>query len=205
MATCDTQQGERRPRQPRPGDGSTALTAPFRNPKTGQFEPENDFARLRRLKAAYRVGFVGLNPEEVVPYLRPFVELANADATRLIEETGAAGSQSLTGLAEAAANAHAFARGLQALAATGDKDAQEQARHWLREYRQLIIALRAEARTPLRITDDGDEKAVEAANKDAEKRLELKRAAERRAREEADAADGSELAEPSATEGDEAK
>jgi hypothetical protein len=146
----ETQQGKRRPRQPRPGDGTAVLTAPHRDGKSGRFQAGNDFSRLRLLKSAYEVGFVGLNPEKVTPHLRPFVELANGDASRLIQETGAEGSPSLTGLAEQAANALAFARGLLAIAAEGDPAAQEQARHWMREYRQFIIALRAEARTPLR-------------------------------------------------------
>ena len=149
-ARIETQQGKRRVRQPLPGEGSAVLTAPLRDGPTGRFLPGNDFSRLRILRAAYEVGFVGLNPDAVVPQLRPFVELAKGDACRLIEETGAAGSPSLTGLAEQAANALAFARGLQALAAEGDKDAQEAARHWMREYRQFVIALRAESRTPLR-------------------------------------------------------
>lgn len=157
MASIETQQGKRRPRQPRPGDGTAAavVTAPYRH-RNGRFADGNDLSRLRLLKSAYQVGFVGLNPEKVAPWLRSFVEMANGDATRLIEETGAAGSASLTGLAEQAANALAFARGLQALAAEGDAKAQEQARHWMREYRQFVIALRAEARTPLRAAQPRD-------------------------------------------------
>ncbi len=181
MASIETQQGKRRPRQPRPGDGTAVLTAPHREAATGRFLPENDFSRLRRLKAAYEHGFVGINPAEVVPHLRPFVELANGDASRMIEEAGAEHSPTLTGLAEQAANALAFARGLQALAATGDKEAQDQARHWMREYRQFVIALRAESRTPLRSAADKPID-VDAVNAQAEKELEAKRVDERKAR-----------------------
>ena len=153
MARIETQQGKRRVRQPAAGDGTAVLAAPLRDPSTGRFQPGNDFSRLRTLKAAYDVGFVGLNPDKVSPWLRPFVELARRDASRLIEEVGAEGSPSLTGLAEATANAQAFARGLLAAGAEGDAEAMEAARHWLREYRQLLLALRAEARTPLRAQD----------------------------------------------------
>lgn len=186
--SVERSQDKLRPRTPRPGTGSAVLTAPHRDENTGRFLPENDFSRLRRLRATYEVGFVGLNPDEVVAYLRPFVVLANRDAARLIEETGAETSPSLTGLAEQAANALAFARGLQALAAGGDARAAEQARHWMREFRQFVIALRAEARTPLRETDPGAarDKAAKVAKGDAEDEaaMERQREAERQAQEQ---------------------
>src|SRR5579863_4056335 len=113
MARVETRQGKRRVRMPAPGEGTAIVAAPRRH-GNGRFADGNDYSRLRLLKAAYQVGFVGLNPDKVAPWLRPFVELANRDASRLIQEAGAEGSPSLTGLAEQAANALAFARGLQA-------------------------------------------------------------------------------------------
>jgi len=180
-STVETSQGKRRVRMPRPGHGSAVVTAPYRD-RNGRFADGNDLQRLKLLKAAYSIGFVGLNPDKVVPWLRPFVELANGDASRLIEEAGAAGSPSLTGLAEQAANALAFARGLQAVAAEGDSKAQEQARHWMREYRQFVLALRAEARAPLRIPghDEPDYAAIDAQ---ADAETEARRVEERAARD----------------------
>jgi hypothetical protein len=108
--------------------------------------PGNTVGKLKRLRAAQRLGFVGLNPDKCVAWLRPFIELARTDASRLIEESHAADSPSLMALAEDLANARAFLRGLQSLAAQGDEGARKEVLQWTNACRQGVIALRAEAR-----------------------------------------------------------
>jgi hypothetical protein len=134
---------------PEPGESplppGTVLAAPMRDAKSGRFTPGNRAAKLRALKGSAK-HLVGLNPAQVVPWLRPFVELANRDAGRLVEENGCADDTALMRLAEDAAAAHAVFRGLLSLGAQGDREALAEAKAWLREHRQAVLTLRAESR-----------------------------------------------------------
>ncbi len=123
----------------------TLLAEPMHDTKTGRFAKGNQAHRLRLLKTNAR-HLIGLNPEKVVPWLRPWVALASADASRLVTENGIEGDTGLMRLAEDVAASHAVFRGLLALGAEGDRTALTEARTWLREHRQSLLTLRAEAR-----------------------------------------------------------
>jgi hypothetical protein len=120
--TVETQQGRRRARTPRPGEGAvtadTVLAGPFKDAATGRFLPGNAAARLRGLKRAPKL--TTLNPAACAPWARPFVELAQREASELAAEVGAEVSASLVGFAEGAATAVAMHRAFLAIALAPD-------------------------------------------------------------------------------------
>jgi hypothetical protein len=78
--------------------------------------------------------------------------LAQAEASKLVAEVGAETSPSLMAFAEDAACAVAMHRAYMAAALAEDADAKtraeamHEARQWLKERRQSLLSLRAEAR-----------------------------------------------------------
>ncbi len=163
--TVETQQGKPRPRTPRPGEHATALlnavnAAPLRDPKTGRWLAGNQAGRLRTLKRTQSL--ITLNPTECAAWVRPYVELAPDEAADLVLECAAESSPSLKAFAEDAANAAAFYRALLAIAvdpstdAKTAREARSEARAWLKERRQALLSLRAEARAGLRTRDGGE-------------------------------------------------
>lgn len=161
--SVETSQGKRRPRVPRPGEGAivpaTVLAGPFKDPATGRFLPGNQASRLRALKTPTRL--TTLNPAACAPWARPFVELAQGEASKLVTEVGAETSPSLMAFAEDAATAVALHRAFLAIALDEKTDAETkeaalgEARMWLKERRQSLLSLRAEARAqvPQRAAD----------------------------------------------------
>ena len=152
--TVETSHAKRRPRTPRPGEHADAvnavLAAPFKDASTGRFLPGNKAGRLRTLKTVRSL--VTLNPAECAVWVRPHVAHAHTEALELVTETGAEGSTSLSGFAEDAADAHAMYRALMSLALAEGTDektasaARSEARAWMKEHRQSLLSLRAEAR-----------------------------------------------------------
>jgi hypothetical protein len=126
---------------------SAALTAPQRNPKTGRFAPGNTASRLRALKMGAR-HLIGLDPSKCAPWARQFVELANADAKRLVGEHDCADDTALVRLCENVALANAVARALAVLGLQGEgnREALLESKQWFTEHRQELLSLRAEAR-----------------------------------------------------------
>lgn len=162
----ETSHGKRRPRVPRPGEGAAlvaaVMAAPLRDEKTGRWLPGNKAGRLRALQAVGKRTLVTLNPAKCAPWVRPFVELAQAEVQQIVVECGAEASASLKGFAVAAVNALAMHRAFLAIAVDPDTDekrrseALAEARAWLKEHRQSVLSLRAEARAGLPERDNGD-------------------------------------------------
>ncbi len=152
--TVEKSHGKRRPRAPRPGEHAeirnAVLAAPLRDPVTGHFLRGNKAGRLRTLKSLGTLAT--LDPAACAAWVRPYVELVQVEASALVEETGAEESESLKGFAVAAADAHAMYRALMAIALAPDTpadkatEARSEARAWLKEHRQSLLSLRAEAR-----------------------------------------------------------
>lgn len=151
--TVETSHGKRRPRVPRPGETEVrdaVLAAPLRDATTGRWLPRNQASRLRTLKRA--AALVTLDAANVAPWVRPLVEMAQRELVALVAEVGAEGSASLTAFAEAAATAHAMQRAFLSIAGAADADektkasALAEARQWMKEHRQSLLCLRAEAR-----------------------------------------------------------
>jgi hypothetical protein len=138
--------------------------APLRDPTTGKFVHGNQAGKLRGLKLVRSL--VTLNPAECAAWVRPFVEVALDEVVQLVQEAGAEASTSLQGFAEDAADAHAMYRALMSIAldeksdAKTAADARQEARAWMKEHRQSLLSLRAEARagTP---RSNGDESVGE--------------------------------------------
>ncbi len=155
--SIETSQGKRRPRVPRPGERAlvlaTVLAGPYKDPVTGQFLPGNQASRLRALKTAGKL--TTLNPEVCAPWARPYIELAQSEASELVVEVGAEETPSLRAFAEDAATAVAMHRAFMAIALAPDTDektkaaALSEARMWLKERRQSLLSLRAEARAAM--------------------------------------------------------
>jgi hypothetical protein len=130
---------------------ATVLAGPYKDPKTGRWVAGNQAARLRGIKSCGKL--TTLNPSECAQWVRPYVELAQREASELVAEVGAEGSPSLMAFAEDAANAVAIHRAFLAIAAAPDADAATkaaalgEARMWLKERRQSLLCLRAEARS----------------------------------------------------------
>lgn len=154
--TVENSHGKPRPRVPRPGEHanvrSAVLAAPMHDRSTGRFLPGNQVARLRALK---HTSLATLNPSTCAVWVRPFVELVHSEALALVAEAGAESSESLKGFATAAAEAHAMWRACMSIALADDVDdktsesARSEARAWLKEHRQSLLSLRAEARAGL--------------------------------------------------------
>ena len=111
----------------------------------GRFAQGNTASKLRVLKGSAK-NLIGLVPSEVVPWLRPFVVIANQDASKLVSQHGIEDDIALMRLADATASAYAVFRGLLALGAKGDKEALSEAKAWLREHRQSVLTLKGESR-----------------------------------------------------------
>jgi hypothetical protein len=148
---------------------ATVLAGPYKDPATGRWLPGNSASRLRALKRAPKL--TTLNPAACAPWARPFVELAQREASELAAEVAADGSASLLGFAEDAATAVAMHRAFLAIAMSPDTDpstrdsALNEARMWMKERRQELLSLRAEARAglPRRRPDDGEPWAEDVA------------------------------------------
>lgn len=161
--TVEKSHGKRRPRTPRPGEhamtAATVSAGPFKDASTGRFLPGNQAARLGALKRVRSL--VTLNPAACAPWVRPFVVRAHTEVLELVAEMGAEGSASLSGFAEDAADAHAMYRALMAIALAEGTDpkvaseARSEARAWMKEHRQSVLSLRAEARAGVPGRDDG--------------------------------------------------
>lgn len=169
--TVERSHGKRRPRVPRPGETpadvrAAVLAAPLHDPATGRWLPRNQAARLRALKSLADIA--ALSVETCAPWARPFVELARDEASKLVVEAGAEASPSLIGFAEDAATALAMHRAFLAVAVAPDVDpktkttALAEARAWMREHRQSLLSLRAEARAGVPGREGGDLAALEA-------------------------------------------
>lgn len=161
--TIERQQGKRRVRTPRPGENavsaSTVLSGPIQDPVTGRFLKENQAHRLRALKRQRRE-LIGLDPEKVVPWLREPVQVAQERMRALVTEYGVEDDTGLVGLAEQAATSHAIALAYLTVGAQGDLEALAEARHWMREYRQAILALRGERRAGMPGREQGETGSV---------------------------------------------
>lgn len=161
--TVERSQGSPKPRTPRPGEhaagADTVLAGPFKDAATGRFLPKNQAARLRALKRGPKLAT--LNPAMCAEWARPAVQLAQREASALVTEVGAEGSPSLMAFAEDAATAVAMHRAFLAIALAPDADpatktdALHESRQWLRERRQSLLSLRAEARAGVPVRDDG--------------------------------------------------
>src|SRR5258706_12461269 len=110
--TIETSQGKRRPRVPRPGEHAltiaSVLAGPFQDPVTGRWLPGNKAQRLRALQTAGKL--TTLNPAMCAPWARPYVQLAQSEASKLVVEVGAESSPSLMPFAEDAATPVAIHR-----------------------------------------------------------------------------------------------
>lgn len=134
------------PTPPNAGDAG-----PDQDARTGRFVKGNAASRRRKAKALARV--VGIAPEKVAPWLRPFVADGTAYATDLIASLPVQAPE-LNALAMDTAAAAMVVRALFALGAAGDMKALAEARAWLKEHRQSVIALRGlTAETPRPETD----------------------------------------------------
>lgn len=117
----------------------TEDAGPDRDPNTGRFTRQNQAAKRRKIVQQARA-LAGLDPSKVAPWLRPSVELAVSHATDLIASLPVQ-TVALNQLAIDAATSTSVYRGLLALGAAGDREALSEARQWLKESRQTIIAL----------------------------------------------------------------
>jgi hypothetical protein len=132
---------------------AAVLAGPYKDPATGRFLPRNQASRLRGLKTVGKL--TTLNPAACAPWARPFVELAQGEASKLVVEVGAEEVPSLMAFAEDAATAVAMHRAFMAIALAPDCDpvtrasALSEARMWLKERRQSLLCLRAEARAKM--------------------------------------------------------
>lgn len=136
-------QGKRRSENYRidelPHAPETALSVPDQHPVTKRFVTGNRAARRRTLKRLAK-NLAGLDPDKCQAWLRPFVIIAGQHSVDLIADLPVQ-STALNALAIDTATACAVYRGLLALGAQGDMDALGEARQWLREHRQSLIAL----------------------------------------------------------------
>ncbi len=170
--SVESSQGKRRPRAPRPGEhamvAATVKAGPYKDPATGRWVKGTQAARLRGLKTAAKL--TTLNPAACAPWARPYVELAQGEASRLVTEVGAETSPSLMAFAEDAATAVALHRAFLAIALDDKTDAETkeaalgEARMWLKERRQSLLSLRAEARAQVPERERGSVHAEVAAH-----------------------------------------
>jgi hypothetical protein len=185
--TIEMSQGRRRPRVPRPGEHAmtvaTVLAGPYKDPATGRFVKGTQAARLRGLKTAAKL--TTLNPASCATWVRPYIELAQREASELVVEVAAESSPSLMAFAEDAATAVAMHRAFMAIALHPETDVKTkaaalgEARQWLKERRQSLLSLRGEARAglPERAEHGGDPADLDRQLKEFEAKRERERAA----------------------------
>lgn len=147
--------GRSRPRVPRPGEHAVApdavSPAPIRDPRTGRFVAGNVAGRLRSLRRRER-DLMTLGPSVVAPWVRPFVSGVPRETSQFVEEVGGEDRPSLLAFASDAAISGALSRAYLALGIdpAADPETREialgRAQVWLRERRQCLLSLRAEAR-----------------------------------------------------------
>ena len=161
----ETSHGKERPALPRVGvrggdvrdelpPAPTGNAAADRDARTGRFSRGNTASRRRRAKALAKA-LPGLDPSKCEPWLQPFARLAVDHAAQLVADLPVQ-SAGLNALASDAAAALGVFRALVALGSQGDRRALTEARAWLREHRQSMIALTALARDASAKREDVD-------------------------------------------------
>lgn len=131
----------------------TAIAAPDHDKRTGRFVAGNGASRRRKLTRV-AAELTTIDPAKCDPWLRPAVTMAVKQASELIDSL-AIDSPALRMLAADAATARAVYLALLQLGAQGDPKALEQARGWLRETRQSLLALKGMANDEAASADAG--------------------------------------------------
>lgn len=162
MTTAEMSHGKRRPRPLRvgrvkPTSASAALAAPFKDPATGRFTAGNPGGRLRQLAALGKLeaeSLLRLSPDSVAPWLRPHLSGAQSFVQQLVDNLPArtaelvalAGDEGKARLMAAAALTEGSRDGVDPKAA---REWRDEARHWMREARQVVLTRKAiERETP---------------------------------------------------------
>lgn len=122
----------------------TAAAGSDRDPRTGRFQPGNTASRRRAfIRIARQLPW--LDADQCAEWVRPYITSTREHAADLLADLGAAGPLA-SPLAEELATARLVYRALLQLGLTGDMEALEAARSWLREARQTAITLEHMAR-----------------------------------------------------------